>query len=107
MSRSKPVHVLCIILLLLASAALLSSCSSPEGKVADGKRWYKMHNCSSCHGENGGDGRGPDIAGLEMSFRGFTRRLRNTETAIMPEFNEDKINDQDASDILAFLKSIE
>lgn len=74
--------------------------------MVDGKRWYKMHNCSGCHGENGNDGRGPDIADIDMSFRDFSKRLRNTETAVMPAFSKDKINDQDASDILAFLKSI-
>lgn len=103
--RSTPIFL--IIFLFLAPFALLTGCSSPEGNVADGKRWYKMHNCSGCHGKNGNDGRGPDIAGLDMSFGDFTSRLRNTETAIMPAFDKEKINDQDASDILAFLKSLE
>ena len=105
LSRSTPIFL--IILLFLASFALLTGCSSPEGNVVDGKRWYKMHNCFGCHGENGNDGRGPDIAGLKMGFGDFTRRLRKTETAIMPAFNEEKINDQDAADILAFLKNLE
>ncbi len=65
-----------------------------EGDITDGKRWYRMHNCFACHGENGHDGRGPDIAALDMSYRSFVSRLRNTETQVMPEFSKGKINDQ-------------
>ncbi len=106
MLRFKSVFCFSTILLCLVFSSLLSGCTSPEGDVADGKRWYRMHNCFACHGENGHDGRGPDIAALDMSYRSFVSRLRNTETQVMPEFNKGKINDQDAADILAFLKSM-
>lgn len=96
-----------LVLLFLTSSALLSGCSSPEGNADNGKRWYRMHNCFGCHGENGNDGKGPNIAGLEMSYRDFVHRLRNAETAIMPAFAKETINDQDSADILAFLKSLE
>jgi mono/diheme cytochrome c family protein len=85
---------------------LLSGCSSPEGNVAEGKKWYEMHNCNSCHGDNGNDGNGPAIAALDMSYRAFVSRLRNAETAVMPVYSKEKISDQDAADILAYLQSL-
>ena len=104
------ISVRSIMLLLLIPALLLpiSACSSPEGNVADGQRWYRMHTCNACHGEDGNGRRGgPAVAGLDMGYRSFVHRLRNPQTAIMPAYGEEKINDQDAADILAFLKSLE
>ncbi len=94
-------------LLLLSSFLILGGCSAPEGNIADGKRWYRMHTCHACHGQNGNDGRAPKIAGLDMSYRSFLSRLRETETAIMPRYPKEKINDQDAADILVYLKSLD
>ena len=96
-----------ILMIILVGTLLVfvSSCSSPEGNAADGQRWYRMHNCHGCHGEHGNDGRGPKIAGLKMGFHSFTNRLRNARTAVMPEYSEERISDQDAADILAFLKA--
>lgn len=91
--------------ILLLSLILLSGCSGPEGDPANGKRWYMMHNCSSCHGLNGNDGRAVNIAGIKMSFGSFVRRLRTTGSPIMPPFPESKISEQDAADIYAYLKS--
>ena len=92
--------------LLSFSLFMVSACTSPEGNAADGKRWYTMHTCYACHGKNGNDGRGPNIANINMSYRSFVSRLRNAETAIMPEYSKEKISDQDAADILAFLKTV-
>lgn len=96
------------VVLLLAVFIIVSACTSPEGNVADGQRWYTMHTCYACHGKNG-EGRrgGPSISGLNMGYSSFVKRLRNSETAIMPQYSAEKINDQDAADILAFLKSLE
>jgi mono/diheme cytochrome c family protein len=104
MSRASLRNILMIIL-VGTLFVFVSSCSSPEGNVADGQRWYRMHNCHGCHGEHGNDGRGHKIAGLEMGFHSFTKRLRNARTAVMPEYSEELISDQDAADILAFLKA--
>lgn len=96
-----------VFLLLLAIFIIISACTSPEGNVADGKRWYTMHTCYACHGKDGNGRRGgPSIAGLNMGHRSFVQRLRNPQTAIMPKYSAEKINDQDAADILAFLKSL-
>jgi mono/diheme cytochrome c family protein len=102
----KSIFAVLTLSLVLLTSVMLSGCSTPAGNAADGKRWYRMHNCFGCHGENGNDGKAPDISGLDMSFRQFLDRLRNTRTAIMPAYSKDKINDQDAADILAFLQGL-
>jgi len=107
MSRAAVLGSFAALFLVAASSLVLSGCSTPEGNAADGKRWYRMHNCSGCHGEKGYDGGGPDIVNIDMDYGSFVNRLRNSQTAVMPEYGEEKISDQDAADILAFLKSIE
>lgn len=90
-------------LAVLGCFTLLTACSGPQGNAEDGKRWYAMHNCSACHGQNGNDGRAPDIKGLDMGFGSFVRKLRRTDTSIMPAFPESKLSEKDAADIYAFL----
>lgn len=86
---------------------LLCSCSGPDGNVEDGKRWYTMHNCNRCHGDNGNDGESPDITGLNMSYSSFVKRLRKSSGSVtMPEFPESKISKQDAADILAYINTL-
>lgn len=84
---------------------LFSACSAPPGNGDDGKRWFMMNNCSSCHGLHGNDGRAVNIASLDMGFGSFLRKLRSTSGTIMPTFPESKISDQDAADIYAYLQS--
>jgi mono/diheme cytochrome c family protein len=84
----------------------LYGCGAPTGNSDDGKRWYTMHNCSSCHGLHGNDGRAVDIAGVDMMFSSFVRTLRRTNAPIMPHFPESKISKQDAADMYAYLKSV-
>jgi mono/diheme cytochrome c family protein len=84
----------------------LAGCSAPPGNPADGKRWFMMNNCSSCHGPHGYDGRVVNIAGLKMGFGSFVRKLRKTNASIMPAFPESKVSEQDAADIYAYLKSM-
>ena len=90
---------------LLISLALYG-CGAPAGNPEDGKRWYTMHNCSSCHGLHGNDGRAVDIAGVDMRFGSFVRTLRRTSAPIMPHFSESKISKQDAADMYAYLKTV-
>ncbi len=92
--------------LYLLIAFMLCSCSAPDGDVANGKKWFLMNNCYSCHGEHGNDGRAVDISGIDMSFRSFVRKLRTTDAPVMPPFPESKVSSQDAADIYAYLKSI-
>ncbi len=97
---------------ILASSVLfvftcsLSACGAPPaGNVENGQKWYKMNNCNACHGEKGNDGRGPNIAAIDMSFGSFVKKLRKKDAPIMPPYPESKISEQDAADIYAFLKS--
>ena len=92
--------------LLLCSLLVLVACGAPPGTPEEGKKWFMMHNCSSCHGPHGNDGRAPKIAGLDMGFSSFLRKLRKTDAPIMPPFPESNLSKQDAADIYAYLKSI-
>ena len=85
---------------------VISSCSAPSGDANQGKKWFTMNNCSSCHGQHGNDGRAANIAGLDMGFSSFVRKLRKTDAPVMPYFPESTISEQDAADIYAYLKSI-
>ncbi|MGI9538163.1 MAG: c-type cytochrome [Desulfocapsaceae bacterium] len=93
------------VFLLLLVIALLSGCSTPMGNPLDGKRWYSMHHCFSCHGPNGNDGKGPVVKDLTMSFWRFERIIRDAGSPIMPKYPEEKISDQDMADLYAFLKA--
>ena len=95
-----------VTLLALFTTLTLSGCGAPAGNPDDGKRWYAMHNCSSCHGLHGNDGRAVDVAGADMGFGSFVRTLRRTDAPIMPYFPESKISKQDAADMYAYLKSV-
>jgi len=85
---------------------LIIGCSGPDGNPADGKRWYMMHNCYSCHGPHGNDGRAVDIAQPDIGFGGFVRKLRTKNAPIMPHFPASKVSKQDAADIYAYLNSV-
>jgi len=93
-------------IIVLAISLALYGCGAPAGTPEDGKRWYTMHNCSSCHGLHGNDGRAVDIAGIDIMFSSFVRTLRRTDAPIMPHFSESKISKQDAADMYAYLKSV-
>jgi mono/diheme cytochrome c family protein len=86
----------------------LSACGTtpPTGNAEDGQKWYKMNNCNACHGENGNGGRGPNIAGIDMGFGSFVKKLRKKDAPIMPPYPESKISEQDAADIYTYLKSV-
>ena len=96
----------CILSVFILTALLVTAgCSSPQGNADNGKRWYMMHNCSGCHGANGDDGRAPKIKKLDRSFGSFVRKLRTTDTSIMPAYPDSKLSKEDAADIYAFLQS--
>lgn len=96
----------CSAALALLISLFLYGCGAPAGSPDDGKRWYTMHHCSSCHGLHGNDGRAVDIAGIDMRFSSFVRTLRRTDAPIMPHFPESKISKQDAADMYAYLKGV-
>jgi len=85
---------------------LLTGCNGSKGDAAEGKRWYAMHNCTSCHGENANDGRAAKIAAIDMSFSSFLHILRKPYSPSMPPFPESKLPKEDAADIYAWLKTV-
>ena len=93
----------CVSFLLLLS--LFACGTAPTGNAENGQKWYKMNNCTACHGEKGSGGRGPNIVDLDMGFNSFIKKLRKKDAPIMPPFPEAKISEQDAADIYAFLKN--
>ncbi|MDR3630324.1 MAG: cytochrome c [Desulfocapsaceae bacterium] len=93
-------------MVLFGSLLFLAACNTPQGDPENGKKWFAMHNCSSCHGPHGNDGKAPHIAGLDMGYGKFVRKLRSSDSPIMPTFPESTISQQDAADIYAYLKSI-
>lgn len=95
---------LALSLLLLLAGGLAACSSTPPGNAENGKKWFTMNNCNSCHGEQGAGGRGPAITPLDKSFSSFVKKLRTTNAAIMPPYPESKISEQDAADIYAYLK---
>lgn len=99
--------VIATLTLLLLITPTLSGCGGPPtGSASDGKRWYAMHNCAGCHGDDGVDGGAVEIAGLDMNFSSFVRKLRTKDAPIMPPFPEEKVSKQDAADIYLYLKSL-
>ena len=102
----RPIPSIFIIGLLFLCLSILSGCGAPPGNSEDGKRWYMMHNCYSCHGPHGDDGRAVKIAGIDMGFGSFVRKLRSTNSSIMRPFPESKISKQDAADIYVYLKTM-
>lgn len=105
MSAASPIRIAGIGISLFAFV-IIGACATPPGDPETGKKWYTMHNCGSCHGPNGYDGKAVSIADLDMGFRSFVRKLRKTDAAIMPPFPESKISEQDAAEIYAYLKSL-
>lgn len=91
---------------LLLTASILSSCSTPSGDIAQGKRWYMLHNCSACHGDTGKEGDAISISPLDMNFYSFKKRLRKEDGQIMPYFSQQELSNDDAADIYAFLKNM-
>ena len=89
----------------ILSCFIVMGCSGPKGNEEDGVRWYKMHNCSACHGSTGNDGKAPKIRNLDMGYRTFLSIVRDAGSPIMPKFPEEKISDQDVADIYEWLKN--
>jgi mono/diheme cytochrome c family protein len=94
------------ILLALCGAAILAACGAPAGNAENGQRWYEMYNCSHCHGKNANDGKAMAIRNVNMGFSSFVGILRKPYSPSMPKFSEEKISQQDAADIYAWLKSL-
>lgn len=90
--------------LLCCLVLVLTGCTTPPGKADEGARWYSMYRCNGCHGEQGAKGKGPELAGQDISYWSFKNRIRYSRSSIMPSYSKDKIPDQDIADMYAFLQ---
>jgi len=83
----------------------LTSCgSSPEGNYSDGKRWFSMQHCASCHGEDGSGGKAPKVKQTALSYRELLSKVRKSKSAIMPSFSKKQLPDQYVADIFSYLQ---
>ena len=92
-------------LVLLFSALIIAGCSH-SGNPENGKKWFSMYNCTSCHGLHANDGRAPHIAGFDEGFYIFLLQLRSPDTIHMPSFSTSQLSNRDAADIYAYLQSL-
>lgn len=102
----RPYLIVLLLLLFVLACALVACTGTPQGNAADGKRWFSLYRCSGCHGEGGGGGKGPVLAGTGLSFRRFVGKLRAPNSEIMPTFTREQLPDQDAADIYLWLQTI-
>jgi mono/diheme cytochrome c family protein len=95
-------------LLLLLLFFPLAACSGmPQGKAADGERWYRLHRCDGCHGKDGKGGRGPVLAGTDLRFNRFVRIIRNPGSTVMPAYDAGQLPNEDVADIYLWLMTQE
>lgn len=92
-------------ILLCCSAVAILSCSTPPGTAEEGASWFRMYRCNGCHGERGADGKGPVLAGQEISYWAFKKKIRKSGSSIMPSYDAARIPDQDIADMYAFLQT--
>lgn len=102
---SMPRSYLILLLLIILASAPAACTGAPQGNPVDGQRWYSLHRCNGCHGENGGGRKGPPLAGTDPGFRLFLGKLRKPNSEIMPAFAREQLSDQDAADIYLWLQS--
>ncbi len=84
--------------------SLVSCGSTPEGNHSDGKRWFGMQHCGTCHGNGGSGGRAPGIQQTELSYREFLSKIRKSNSVSMPSFSKKQLPDQNVADILSYLQ---
>jgi mono/diheme cytochrome c family protein len=95
--------------LAAAGIAAASAQDAAVGDAANGKRIYLAVGCFECHGRAGQGGamnyQTPALAQLELPVESFVAFLRAAPND-MPAYSADVLSDQDAADILAFLRSL-
>jgi mono/diheme cytochrome c family protein len=88
--------------------------SPVTGNAANGKALYYNHGCYGCHGFNGETGRAfvgnwTSNLGSEENFIRFLRARANvapvTPATSMPNFPENSLNDRQAKDIYAYIRT--
>jgi len=87
--------------------------SPVTGNAAMGKTLYYNHGCYGCHGFNGETGRAfvgnwnnlQTEAGFVAFLRARANQAPNTPSTGMPNFPENALNDRQAKDIYAYIRT--
>ena len=96
-------------LILTAGLVLpaLVNAQTAAGNAQTGKVLFMNKNCYFCHGTAGQGGRdGARIAQTVLNAQGLIRYVRRPAGA-MPAYTEKLISDQELTDIVAYLKSLQ
>jgi mono/diheme cytochrome c family protein len=102
--------VVAVVVVLAGGWNAATAQDQPAGDPVSGKRIYLADGCFTCHGRAGQGGamnyQIPALAKLEMPVESFVAFLRAAPKD-MPAFSADVLSDKDATDIYAFLQSLQ
>lgn len=77
---------------------------SQEQVISQGKELYSNFGCAACHGSEGKGSIGPPIAGKNRDQ--IFRKVRDSNSQVMPSFSSERIPDTDLDKIAAFIASL-
>lgn len=93
--------ILAALLSIMAATALAA-----DGDPVKGKTLWEQKNCKSCHGPNGeGKYAGPRAGDTRLPAD-WIKQVR-TPRANMPSFKDTQVSDQDLTDMLAYMKTLQ
>lgn len=106
-----PVAVLILALValfpaLVAAAPPQDAPSAPPQDAANGQKVWAAKPCKSCHGDNGEGKYAAPLAGTARTAQEAIQQVRNPRSQ-MPMFNEQKISDQEITDIIDYMKTLQ
>ena len=90
--------------LVSAAVALSAAVMSAQNAPPPGKAPFDRV-CSTCHGENAEGSQGPKLARIELDFDEFLAKVRHGGGE-MPAISKTEISDEEAKQILEYLKSL-
>ncbi len=115
MNRS-PKLILPLAVLILALVALFPAlvgaappqdpASAPPQDAANGQKVWAAKPCKSCHGDNGEGKYAAPLAGTARTVQEAINQVRNPRS-MMPMFNERQITDQEITDIVDYMKTLQ
>jgi mono/diheme cytochrome c family protein len=95
-----------LIAMLATGGTMLAQQATPAGNGENGKKLFLRDGCWECHGYAGqGGAAGARIANTALTNAQFTRYIRRP-TGRMPAYIDTILNDTEANDLWAYLKSM-
>ena len=104
-AKQAPLKTFGLGLLLAFALSLWAGHSVSADDPENGRRLYSYQGCIECHGPNAEGDIGPMTAGLTVSFEEFLTQLR-TPREEMDAYPPELLNEADAADLYAFLRSL-